>query len=357
MKIVHVNPFFYPYRGGIEHRMHHICKILAEDHDVSIVTAQLPGTELREEMDGYEVIRLPSTFIGSYNPQYVISEGILETLEALSPDVVEFHYRWAPSYTRELMRYQGPKVFTWHNTYGEGAGLSQQIPSHVNDFFFLPKLKGFQSVTCVSDFVMRDLVERGADPEQLVSIPNSHQLLFPEEIPEEDDGFLLYVGRLVRTKGLDYLLRAMVDIDRELIICGKGPEMERLISLSKKLGVDDRVEFPGYVSDERRGELLSSCGAYVMPSIYESFGLAAAEAMVHGKAVIYGDVGGLPEVVRDAGIPVPPKSSAALVEAIENLFQDDARRKELGRKGREYAKEYSWEKAADMTLEQYRSII
>lgn len=182
-------------------------------------------------------------------------------------------------------------------------------------------------------------------------------VIMPERVSGEEDGHILFVGRLVATKGLDHLLRAMPSTSAHLIICGKGPEMGRLKALASKLGLQDRVEFRGYVSEEERDELLDRCQAYVMPSLYESFGIAAAEAMSHGKPVICSAVGGLPEVVRDAGVLVPPRDPAALAEAINQLLQDKERRKELGRKAHAYAQEYSWDSVAAKTLDQYRSLV
>jgi len=355
MRIVHVNPYFYPFRGGIEHRVHNVCRLLGKEHEVIIVTGQLPGTEVAEDGDGYRIVRLPSRFIGSYNPPYIMSKGLLEVLNELKADVVEFHFRWAPSYTREIVRYQGPKVFTWHNSFGEGEGLVQRTGSWINDRLFLPKLRRFDAVTCISDYVKSELLAKKVPDAKMSTIGNG--VIVPEQISGKEDDYLLFVGRLVRTKGLHYLMQAMRHTDARLVICGKGPEMERLQSMTSSLGIDDRVEFRGYVSEEERDRLLDECQAYVMPSLYESFGIAAAEAMSHGKPVICSAVGGLPEVVRDAGLLVPPRDPLALAEAINALLRDDGRRKELGIKAREYAQEYSWESVAEKTLSQYRSLI
>ena len=95
MKFVDVNPFFYPYKGGIERRMHDTAKLLTEmGHDVTILTSQLPNT-LKEEIteDGYRIIRLKSRFINVYNPPIVSSSGVLETLESLDADIVNYNYR------------------------------------------------------------------------------------------------------------------------------------------------------------------------------------------------------------------------------------------------------------------------
>ena len=140
MKFVDVNPFFYPYKGGIEHRMHDTASLLAQrGHDVTIVTSRLPDTTEEEVTpEGYRIIRLESKFINLYNPPFVSSKGILDTLNSLDADVVNYNYRWAPSYNKELARYDGPKVFTYHNMWGEGVGLQGKV-SEVNDNSFAKK--------------------------------------------------------------------------------------------------------------------------------------------------------------------------------------------------------------------------
>jgi len=96
----------------------------------------------------------------------------------------------------------------------------------------------------------------------------------------------------------------------------------------------------------------------VVPSIYEGFGLPAAEAMACGTPVISTTAGALPEVVGDAGILVPPGDTGALVASIKALLDDEARRKELGAMGVERVKRlFNWDNAAGQTADYYREAI
>lgn len=355
MRIVHVDPYFYPFYGGIEHRIHNICSVLGRDNEVTIVTSQLPGTELEERGDGYDIVRLKSRFFGNYNPPYVTSKGLKDTLEGLDPDIVEFHYRWAPSYTRDMAAHDGRKVFCWHNSYGEGEGLLQRAGSLANDRLFLPRLKKYDAITCISEHIREQLIGKGVPSEKLEVIKNGVHM--PSRISGEEDGYILFVGRLVATKGLRYLIEAMDEVEMPLKICGKGPEMERLASLIRKRDVGDKVELLGFVSDDERDLLLDRCSVYVMPSIFEAYGIAAAEAMSHGKPLVATATGGLPEVVQDAGVLVPPRDPAALAEGINRLISDDGTRRAMGQRSLELAKSYSWENVAQQTLEQYRRLI
>ncbi|MCE5297077.1 MAG: glycosyltransferase family 4 protein [Euryarchaeota archaeon] len=344
LRIVEVNAFHYPYRGGIENRVHNIGKRLAEKHDVIVLTSQLPDTDPRETIDGYEVLRLPSKFIGRYNPPYVSTSGLMEALKALDPDIVDFHYRWAPTYNKLARGYPGKKVFTFHNTFGEGVGITR-LPSMVNDQMWKRHLKRFGKVVCISEFIRTDLIRRGLDPLKLVTVPNGVDMPDVRADIEEKD-FILFVGRLVATKGLPYLIRAMARIDSKLVICGAGPEERHLRKLASKLGLDRKVEFAGKVSEERKSELLASCKIFVMPSLYESYGIAVAEAMSFGRPIVATSVGGLPEVVKDAGLISAAKDPSDLACKINDLLLDDGRRAIMGARARTYSLKYDWDSIA-----------
>lgn len=343
MRFVDVNPFFYPYKGGIERRMHDTARLLAaRGHDVTILTSRLPDTAEEETTEwGYRIVRLPSRFINIYNPPYVTSRNVLETLESMDADVVNYNYRWAPSYNKDLKRYDGRKVFTYHNMWGEGIGLQAKL-SEINDDSFRSTLESFDHIICVSDYVRDDLIRRGIPSDRTSTVPTCMDMPPLRDMPEGD--YILSLGRLVATKGLDYMIEAMKDVDCRLIVCGKGPEEKNIRKKVEKLGLQDKVELRGYVSDEEKADLIDSCRMFVMPSLFESFGLAALEVMSHGKPLVYSEVNGLPETVGDGGIGVPPRNPTAISDAMNRMLSDDALRREKGAAARRQAETYTWER-------------
>jgi glycosyltransferase involved in cell wall biosynthesis len=343
MRIVELNPYHYPFMGGIEHRVHHISRELASRHEVFVVTGRLPGTPQEERKDNYDIVRLESKLLPLYNPPYITSYGVEEKLRELAPDVVDFHYRWAPSYKKAMKGYGGPKVFTFHNTFGEGEGLMKAL-SKLNDISYTRFVLGFDKVVCVSEFVLHDLASRGFPPSMLEAVPNGVDL--PESVSQEEGDFILFLGRLVNTKGLDYLIKAMRKIDIRLVVAGTGPEHRSLKRMVEKLGLEERVSLIGRVSEEEKRNLLDTCKIFVFPSVWESYGIAAIEAMSYGKPVVASDIGGLPEVVGEAGVLVPPRNPDALVKSINALLIDDRRRRDLGKKARQRAGIFSWERTA-----------
>lgn len=356
MKIVDVNPFFMPYNGGIENRMYDTSRLLAaKGHEVTVVTGRLSDDSPQEEtVDGFRIIRLRSKQIKVYNPPYISSEGVLETLESIDPDVVNFNYRWAPSYTKALKAYDGKKVFTYHNVWGEGVGITAKL-SEVNDNKFASTLDTFDHIVAVSDFVRNDLISRGYSPRYVTTVPSC---LRSHPVPGPGGGdFALSLGRLVKTKGLEYLMEAMRDVPHRLVVCGKGPEEHELSKLISRYGLGDRVEMKGYVSEEEKSELMGTCRFFVMPSLHESLGLAAEELMSHGRPIVCSDADGLPDTVGDAGCVVPMKDPHALALAMNRLFEDDAECERLAGKALERAGYFDWDRHLPVLEDVYSKVV
>jgi glycosyltransferase involved in cell wall biosynthesis len=355
MRIVDVNPFFYPFMGGIERRMHDTSRLLAErGHDVTVLTGRLPNTEETEERDGYRIIRLRSRLIDIYNPPFISSKDVLKTLNELDADIVNYNYRWAPSYNKDLMRYSGKKVFTYHNMWGEGMGITGKL-SEFQDNRFRKCLNTFDHIICVSDSVQEDLIRRGVPEERTSSIPNCLSS-FPD-VGDGEGGFILSLGRLVRTKGLDYLIDAMRSVDAKLIICGKGPEKKRVERLIKKYDLENKIETKGYVTEEEKANLMGSCSFFVMPSLFESFGIAAVELMSYGRPIICTDVNGLGDTVQEGGIIIPPKDTKATADAMSRLLNDKDERERLAGTARAQAEKFDWKYHIERIEDVYRNII
>jgi glycosyltransferase involved in cell wall biosynthesis len=354
MRIVDVNPFFLPMAGGIERRMHLVAReLVGRGHEVTVLTGRLPGTEAEElTPHGYRVVRLPSRLMEFYNPPYISSSGVLEALEALDADVVNFNYRWAPSYTRDLGRYTGRKVFTYHNMWGEGTGIQRPL-SELNDRLFRRHLDGYDHIIGVSDRVRDDLVRRGI-PAGKVTVARPCLDCLPE-MREEGD-FILSLGRLVQTKGLDRLVEAMDGIDCRLVICGRGPEEGRLRRQIRSLGLEHRIEMRGWVSEEEKHRLMGGCRMFVMPSRRESYGLAALEAMSYGRPVVCTDADGLPDTVGPGGVVVPSGDPQALAGAINGLLDDPQARRRIGSAARAVAGSQTASGTARILEDVYRRV-
>ncbi|MFO0030982.1 MAG: glycosyltransferase family 4 protein [Cyanobacteriota bacterium] len=152
---------------------------------------------------------------------------------------------------------------------------------------------------------------------------------------------VVVAGRLVPEKGIDILVRAFARLaprhgQSSLVVIGDGPERVRLTRLAHDMGVGERVIFTGKLSSEATLALLRSAWLVCVPSVWEEpFGMIAAEAQMHGVAVVASRCGGLAEIVSDGetGYLVPPSDEEALANRIGMLFSDRALAHELGMRG------------------------
>jgi len=173
---------------------------------------------------------------------------------------------------------------------------------------------------------------------------------------------ILFVGRLVRRKGLIYLIRACELLNKhyniELRVVGNGPERKRLESYCKMKGLDF-VKFLGDLPRKKVIEEYLSCDIFCLPSLHEAFGIVLLEAMAAKKPVVATRVGGIPEVVVDGetGALVPPRDVEALAEALEKLIVDEGLRYRMGMKGYERARYFTWKRAAKRLKEIYGSLL
>jgi glycosyltransferase involved in cell wall biosynthesis len=130
--------------------------------------------------------------------------------------------------------------------------------------------------------------------------------------------------------------------------------------LVAELGLEDRVTFSGRVSREELVRLYSRSELMVSPSLYEGFGLPAAEAMACGTAVVATTAGAFPEVIEDGvtGLLVPPADAAALADAIARLMNDAALRRRMGEAGRARIEEhFTWRQTALKTAALYEEVL
>lgn len=177
---------------------------------------------------------------------------------------------------------------------------------------------------------------------------------------------LLYVGRLERLKGVDILFRAMAALDdapdvRVVVIGGfaNNPELDRLKRIAAQLGISDRVDFVGSLPQDRLPDYYNAADVCVLPSFYESFGLAALEAAACGKPVAASRVGGLPTIVKDGetGYLVAWRCPGPFQERLEVLLRNAPLRRAMGEAARRHAETLSWELAGGRLCELFESLV
>lgn len=168
----------------------------------------------------------------------------------------------------------------------------------------------------------------------------------------DDDFLITSIGRLIKIKGLQYLLQAMHKLENKrlkLLVMGDGPEKKTLKMLSKKLGLEGQAEFLGFVGGERKYQYLSVSDLFVLPSLKEAFGIVFLEAMHCGLPVITTTTGGQTDFLKDGenGFLVPVGDVDALAEKINLLCNDSNLRQKMSNKNRKDVKNFYSEKMAE----------
>ena len=190
------------------------------------------------------------------------------------------------------------------------------------------------------------------------------EMFRPLEVSKERNN-IIYVGNSEdRNKGAVYLLQALRYLrdstDYHLTLVDRPRQQLKLVPrLLRRYGLSTRVRFTGRVTTPQLVRHYCRAQISVCPSLYEGFGLPAAEAMACGLPLVATSGGALPEVVEDGvtGILVPPGDARALAEAMDNLMRDAQLRRRMGQAGRQRILEkFSWRKTALQTEAVYRQV-
>jgi len=191
---------------------------------------------------------------------------------------------------------------------------------------------------------------------------------FRSKLVDPSKKIVLFCGRLVERKGVEYLIRSMNDLKIEnvhLIIVGDGILSNKLKMLTKSLGLQNKVSFYGRASYKELGLLHDISDIFVCPSIIDSkgiteyLGLVIPEAMESHIPVIATSVGGITDIVKNEinGLMVPPKDSASIAKAIERIISDKELRKKIVKNSEMTVSEFSTSTIANQYLEIFKSLV
>jgi glycosyltransferase involved in cell wall biosynthesis len=231
-------------------------------------------------------------------------------------------------------------------------------------------------IIAVSQSTRQDTIKLLGVPERKITVIHeaAHPIYRPVD-PEEarrhvagtygiDREYILFVSTIEPRKNLPGLLQAyrklLDDYKRPegLVLAGsRGWLSEEVYDTVKALNLDDRVRFVGRVPSEDLLYLYNAAQLLVHPSFYEGFGLPPLEAMTCGTPIIASNVSALPEVVGDAAILIDPHDVEGLTVAMWRVLTDQDLRASLAAKGLKRAKMFSWQRAAQETLDVYRRVV
>jgi phosphatidylinositol alpha-mannosyltransferase len=370
MKIALVSPYDFAYPGGVANHISSLGHHLAEmGHDVKVIA---PASRA--------ITSLGDMFIPGGKPHSIPTSGSIARV-TISPrlppsvktmlneenfDVIHLHEPLMPSLCFNVLRCSRTvNVGTFHAFDGRGYSFSKPLNPLILKVL-VSKLDGRIAVSKPAmDFVSKHF------PGNYEIIPNGVDTghFSPDVAPIDEfcDGKLniLFVGRLEKRKGADYLLEAYQRIKRHipnsrLILVGPGTRLrhkyEKQVTQS---GLED-VVFAGYASYGELPRYYKTADIFCAPATgWESFGIVLLEAMAVGKPVVASNIEGYASLITHGveGLLVPPKDEDRLAQALISLMTDESLRQQMGARGRVKAKAYDWKYIAQKVLNYYITVL
>lgn len=373
MRILFTTDYYHPHLlGGVERVVKEIAtRIAAAGHEVAVLTCHTSnGLPDQEMIDGVRVVRVPALhltrLIGLQSSVSLKAFSLAASLvREFEPHVVNVHSLFFNTSVAGLLAARAarvPCVATVH------LGSLEFLKAHVKALARMYEttvgrwmLKQCACVIAVSELVARHARALAGSERRIFVVPNGvDKQVFRPRSRASTGTRLVYVGRLIQNKGVQYLLRAMPKIlsvhpDASLQLVGDGPMRGYLERMANSLGISHAVAFLGIRDDVP--DILAEADVFIRPSLTEGMPLAVLEAMSAGLPVVATPVAGVVELVKhgENGLLVPPGDPAALADAVTQLLSDPHRRRSMGSEARRtIERKYSWDRTAQETLAVFR---
>jgi len=285
-----------------------------------------------------------------------------DVLDEFNVDVIHAHHAHTRAMRalviKEALRIEAPLIITVHG--GEFRSKRRNLA--------MTKLvmERAERVIVPSEFMRHLVYKLGINARKVVKIPNGVDTEFfkPLNLKGNKGVRILFVGLVCKEKGVYELLRVFHELCKryrnvKLTIVGRG-ELELVRELARNLGISDRVKLMGQVPHHQMPLIYNSADIFVLPSHFESFGIAALEAMSCGLPVITTyQMEGSHEFVKDGvnGLLIKPGDVDELAKKLSTLIEDEELREELSRRARKTAEEYDWKVIASRVLELYEEAV
>lgn len=372
MRVTMVNKYYPPHLGGIEFHMRDLATgLAARGVSVRAIVANEGCEAVTETIDGVEVTRLARSFAYASTP---VVPGMARVLRKEStgdgaPDLFHLHFPYPWGEVAWLRaKVAQPTVLAYHSDIVRQKALLAAygpilrrvldradvvLASSPNMVEHSPFLSRIAEKCRVIPYGVH--VERYADTPELLA--RAAELRSGHGRP-----IVLFVGRLVYYKGPEVLMRAMADVDADVVVIGRGPLKPELERIAAEAAIADRVTFLDPVDDAELAAWYHAADVFCLPSVArsEAYGLVQLEAHASGTPTVSTTLTtSVPFVNADGitGLTVPPGDVAALTEALRTLVTDESLRTRLGAQARARAfADFSVERMVDQTLAVYAEL-
>lgn len=377
----------YPPRiiGGLARVVAHLSAQIAKNKwDVHVVTADHPGQAEYEKLEGVHVHRVKTQtdavpdFLAWVNR---LNFGLLQyaiQLHRRRPFSIVHAHDWMVGDAAWVMKagFGLPIVATMHATEaGRMHGIHSDLQRYIHQCEWRLTYEAWQ-VIVNSQHMQQELQHSFAlPPDKIVIIPNGtdpehfnfefNGQTLRRSLAQDHEKIILFVGRMVREKGVQVLLDAAPAILRnfpgsKFVLVGNGYYLDELKAQAAALGIAQQVYFMGYVDDERLRQLYKIADVVCIPSLYEPFGIVALEGMAAGVPVVSSDAGGLTDFVEhlQTGITTYKGDVGSLTWGItEALNNRDLATHIKQTAERKVQQIYNWDVIAKQTLQVYDRVV
>ena len=365
------------YGGGITVAYKLAIKIAERGHKISVFTTSPSSESFVDEYKNLTIYRYATNF--KLLNRSVSFNMLLEPLEH-DVDFIHVHTGDSPMDVLAPLLYtirnnKTPMIVSSH----ADIGSYSRLPFKIAYFFYynilINKLLSHADsiISPSKTYANESILKRYK--EKVVVIPNGIDLNeFSLRSSKEEsrrklnfnvsEKIVLFVGGLEPRKAPDILIKAISKVVRivpnsKLVIVGSGSMENMLKNLTRQLKISKLVRFAGFVKNNEKALYYRSADVFVLPSLYEIFGIVNLEAMACGVPIVASKIGGIPDVVKDGenGLLVSPGDSEALADAIIYLLENEDVREEMGDNGRKKVEGYSWDKIAEETEKVYDELL
>ncbi len=380
----------YPPRivGGIARHVEELSQALVRrGHEVHVFTADHPDTAEHEVVEGVHLHRArgddaptPDFVSSILHLNFQMARMFYQTQRLVPFDLVHAH-DWLVTQSADLLKktLDLPLISTIHATEaGRNQGIHNALSRYIAQQEWYLTYQSYRVIACSQ--TMRhevgglfqvpddkiDTIPNGIDGRKFhFEFPPQERMNFRRRLALDFEKIVLFVGRMVPEKGAQFLLEAAPEVlahypDAKFVIVGKGGFLDELKARAAQLKLGHKCMFTGYVDDETLVRLYRVSDCFVVPSLYEPFGIVALEGMAANVPVVASDSGGLWEIVEHdvSGITTYAGNPDSLAWGILQVLERPDHGQWLVDNARGRIESiFNWNKIAERTEEAYRRVL
>ncbi len=365
--------FASTYLLGIEQQIFGLAKAYARKKYEVYILRRMRRTLIIEEINDVKIINIGSpelhdAHFKSVFTKLIFSKYAKKFVEQLKPDIIHFTDAFTAFYLTDI---EGCKVFTLHSPLYDWTRIRQGFVSNLlwlskrpfNLWIQTSVLKKSSIIVALNSHQEQILKNLGY---KVIRIPNGIDLSEFNSIKSAEEEYILYGGRLSIEKGVHILIKAYSKVAKklrgqtpQLIIIGSGPEEARLKGLVSRLGLKTKIKFLPHLPRRLFLNFMSGSIMFVLPSFYETFGVAVLEAMALGKPVIASDIPGPRDIITHGhdGLKFRAGDFNQLAEYMLQLIEDKALRRRLGANAKVTSQKYDFDVIARQYINLYNLLL